>query len=109
MAMNTSSHLSSRTEVKRQIRIFGILLVVLVALGYTAIPLVDHAVSSPRGPAHVAQADRAPEARIPQRSVETAAADASLQTQLRSAGTDRTDHSRECQPEAGINTTCIYN
>ena len=110
MAMNMSGHPSGRTEIKRQIRIFSVLLVVLVALGYAAIPFVDHAVSSPRVAAQLAPANQTPGAGIAQEALETAAAaEATLRSQLRSVGSDRTDHSRECQPEAGINTTCIYN
>lgn len=110
MAMNNSGRLSGRTQVQRQMKLAAVVLVVLVALGYAAVPLVDHAVSSPGPAAQVAPANRTPGAGVAQQGMENAAAAVgSLHSHLLNVGTERTDHARECQPEAGVDTACIFN
>jgi hypothetical protein len=107
MAKNESSPTSGRTEVQRQLRIAAVLVVVMVALGYAAIPFVDHAVSSPGAAAqagHRTGAGVAPQAMAP-----AAATDESLRSHVLKVGTDLDDQSRECQPDKGINTACVYD
>ena len=110
MAMNESNRTSGRTEVQRQIRMAAVLLVLMVVMGYAAVPFVDHAVSSPSVAARAASANGAPGARFaPQAMGPAAAADESLRSHVLKVGTDLSDHSRECQPDLGINTACVYN
>jgi hypothetical protein len=110
MAMNESNRTSGRTEIQRQIRMAAVLLVVMVVLGYAAVPFVDHAVSSPSVAAQAASANGASGARFaPQAMGPAAAAEESWRSHGRRVGADPSDHSRECQPDLGINTACVYN
>jgi hypothetical protein len=86
------------------------LLVVMVVLGYAAVPFVDHAVSSPNVAVQAALTNRAPRVGFaPQAMGPAAAADESLRSHVLKIGVDPSDHSRECQPDLGINTACVYN
>jgi hypothetical protein len=110
MATNQSSYKSGRTQIQRQVRIGAVLIVVMVALGYAAIPFVDHAVSSPSVSAQAASVNRTPGAVAPQQAMgAAAAADESLRSHVLKLGADTTDHSRGCEPDLGITTACVYN
>ncbi len=85
------------------------LVVVMVVLGYAAIPFVDHAVSSPSAVAQAAPANRMGAGVAPQAMGPAGAAEESSRSHVLRVGTDLADHSRECQPDKGINTACVYN
>ena len=110
MAMNESRTTSGRTLLGRQIRTAALVVGFLVALGYAAIPFVDHAISSPHAAARIASENPAPSADARAGKMEsTAAAEGPMQSHVLKVGSDLTDHSRECQPDAGITTACTYN
>jgi hypothetical protein len=110
MAMNESSNTSGRTLLGRQLRTAAVVVGFLVALGYAAIPFVDHAISSPSAAARITSANAMPSTDARAGMIESAAAAAgSMQSHVLKVGSDLTDHSRECQPDAGITTACTYN
>ena len=110
MAKNELSRASGRTEVKRQLKIAAVLVVAMVVLGYAAIPVVHHAVSSPSAVAQAATANRVVAGAAPQAMGHAATApEEALRSHELRVGTDLADHSRECHPELGVNTACVFN
>lgn len=110
MGMKIPSRASLRAQARRQLRIALIVSVVLVPLGYTAVPMLDQAMSSPNVATN-APSNRMQHASPVGQALEPArgGADGSVRGDPAAAGIDRIDLSRECLPDHGVDTACIYN
>ena len=99
-----------RAWTPRQLGFAVLLSIVLVVLGFADVTIVDQSLSSSNAAGMVTPLNRTGSAALAAHAnVVSSSSHQSWLGDPQIAGVDRTDHSRECLPDRGVDSACIFN